>query len=125
MDRPHDGCFKGGRGRKLTANDVAYSLNRIIDKQVASPGAWIFNRKVDSIQPFLALNDTTFQLRLLKPYNPILGILSMQYCSIVPIEAVERYGSDFRRHPVGSGPFQFVAWEEGQALVLGRHPNYF
>ena len=120
-----DGCFKGGRGRKLTANDVAYSLNRIIDKQVASPGAWIFNRKVDSIQPFLALNDTTFQLRLLKPYNPILGILSMQYCSIVPIEAVEKYGSDFRRHPVGSGPFQFVAWEEGQALVLGRHPNYF
>lgn len=33
--------------------------------------------------------------------------------------------TDFRRHPVGSGPFQFVAWEEGQALVLKKNPDYF
>lgn len=120
-----DACFPGNKGRKLTAADVAYSFHRILDKQTASPGSWIFNRKVDTLQPFLALNDTTFQLKLLRPYNPILGILSMQYCSIVPKEAVEKYGSEFRRHPVGTGPFRFVAWEEGQALVLSRHPNYF
>jgi peptide/nickel transport system substrate-binding protein len=114
-----------GRGKKLTAKDVEYSFNRIIDKQVASPGSWIFNRKVDSLQPFRAIDDSTFQLRLLRPYHPILGILSMQYCSIVPKEAVEKYGADFRRHPVGTGPFQFVAWEEGQALVLKKNPDYF
>ena len=77
------------------------------------------------MQPFKAINDSTFQLRLLRPYHPILGILSMQYCSIVPKEAVEKYGADFRRHPVGTGPFQFVAWEEGQALVLKKNPTYF
>lgn len=120
-----DGCFPGGKGRKMVAADVAYSLSRIIDRKVASPGSWIFNRKVDSVQPFVALDDTTFQLRLLRPYHPILGILSMQYCSVVPREAVEYYGTDFRRHPVGTGPFAFVAWEEGQALVLKRNPNYF
>ena len=49
----------------------------------------------------------------------------MQYCSIVAKEAVEKYGTDFRRHPVGTGPFRFVAWEEGQALVLTKHKNYF
>lgn len=49
----------------------------------------------------------------------------MQYCSIVPKEAVEKYGTDFRRHPVGTGPFQFVTWEEGQSLVLKKNPNYF
>jgi peptide/nickel transport system substrate-binding protein len=49
----------------------------------------------------------------------------MQYCSVVPKEAVEKYGTDFRRHPVGSGPFRFIAWEEGQALVLKKHPRYF
>ena len=49
----------------------------------------------------------------------------MQYCSIVAKEAVEKYGNDFRRHPVGTGPFRFVAWEEGQALVLAKHKNYF
>ncbi len=120
-----DRVFADGKGRKLTAKDVEYSFNRIIDKQTASPGSWIFNRKVDSLQPFHAINDSTFQLRLIRPYLPILGILSMQYCSIVPREAVEKYGTDFRRHPVGTGPFQFVAWEEGQALVLKKNPNYF
>ena len=113
------------KGRKMTAADVAYSLARIIDKQTASPGSWIFNRIVDTVNPFVAIDDSTFQLTLLRPYNPILGILSMQYCSVVPQEAVKKYGADFRRHPVGTGPFRFVAWEEGQALVMSRHPNYF
>lgn len=120
-----DAVFVNGKGRKLTAADVAYSFYRIMDKVTASPGSWIFNRKVDSLQPFYAIDDSTFQLRLMRPYNPILGILSMQYCSIVPKEAVEKYGKDFRRHPVGTGPFQLVAWEEGQAVVMKKNPNYF
>lgn len=120
-----DDAFPGAKGRRLTAADVVYSFSRILDKKLASPGAWIFNRKVDTLQPFVALDDSTFQLKLLRPYNPILGILSMQYCSIVPKEAVEKYGTDFRRHPVGTGPFRFIAWEEGQALVMKRHPKYF
>jgi ABC-type transport system substrate-binding protein len=121
----NDAAFPNGKGRKLVAADVAYSLGRIMDRQTASPGAWIFNNKVDSIKPFRAIDDTTFQLKLQRPYNPILGILSMQYCSVVPKEAVEKYGNDFRRHPVGSGPFRFVAWEEGQALVFAKNENYF
>jgi peptide/nickel transport system substrate-binding protein len=120
-----DACFKNGKGRRLTSEDVVYSFNRIIDQNTASPGTWIFDGKVDSVEGFKALNDTTFQLKLINPYHPILGILSMQYCSIVPKEAVKKYGSDFRRHAVGSGPFQFVAWEEGQALLLKKNPAYF
>lgn len=120
-----DACFPNGKGRKLRAADIEYSLTRIMDKNTASPGAWIFNRKVDSLQPFRAINDSTFQLKLAKPYSPILGILSMQYCSVVPGEAVDKYGNDFRRHPVGTGPFQYVAWVEGQALVLTKNKNYF
>lgn len=120
-----DACFINGKGRKLTAHDVEYSFKRIIDKNTASPGAWIFNNRVDSINGFKAIDDTTFQLKLLRPFQSILGILSMQYCSIIPKEAVEKYTTDFRRHPVGTGPFQFVAWEEGQALILKKNENYF
>lgn len=120
-----DPAFENGKGRKLNANDIVFSFSRLIDTKLASPGAWIFNHKVDSLQPFTAVNDSVFQLKLLRPYHPVLGILSMQYCSIVAPEAVKKYGPDFRRHPVGTGPFRFVAWEEGQALVLGRNDHYF
>lgn len=120
-----DACFPGGRGRQLTASDVVYSFKRLMDKSTASPGSWVFNDKIDTVEAFRAIDDTTFQLRLLKPYNPILGILSMQYCSLVPREAVATYGADFRRHAVGTGPFRFVTWEEGQAMVLQKNPSYF
>ena len=120
----NDDCFKN-IPRKLTAKDVEYSFYRIIDKATASPGAWIFNNRVDSLEPFKAIDDTTFQLKLKKPFQSILGILSMQYCSIVAKEAVDFYENDFRRHPVGTGPFSFVAWEEGQALVLKKNEHYF
>ncbi len=120
-----DVAFTFKKGRQLIAQDVVYSLSRIIDKQTASPGAWIFNNKIDSMNGFRPINDSTFQLKLIRPYTPILGILSMQYCSIVPKEAVEKYHNDFRRHPVGTGPFAFVAWDEGQALILKKNENYF
>ncbi|MEP7143753.1 MAG: ABC transporter substrate-binding protein [Ferruginibacter sp.] len=120
-----DGAFANATGRLLTAGDVAYSFNRIVDKNVASPGAWIFNNRIDPVNGFIALDDSTFQLKLVRPFQPILNILSMQYCSIVPKEAVEKYGGNFRSHPVGTGPFQLVAWEEGQALLLKKNVHYF
>lgn len=122
----HDNeCFENGKGRLVNAHDVVYSFNRIIDRQLASPGAWIFNNTVDTIQPFVALNDSVFQLKLAKPFRPMLGILSMQYCSIVPHEAIEKYGANFRANPVGTGPFVFKSWKEGTALILVKNNNYF
>ncbi len=117
--------FPNGKGRKMTAADVAYSFQRLMDKNTASPGAWIFNNRVDANKGFVAVDDTTFQINLLKPFVQILGVLSNVYCSIVPKEVVEKYGTDFRRNPCGTGPFQYKAWEEGQALILVKNKNYF
>ncbi|MDX2047187.1 MAG: ABC transporter substrate-binding protein [Chitinophagaceae bacterium] len=118
-------AFGHKQNRLMNAADVLYSFKRILDKSVASPGAWIFNGRVDTLQPFRAIDDTIFQLKLLKPFPPVLGILSMQYCSVVPKEVVEKYGKDFRNHPCGTGPFRFKEWEEGQALILLKNENYF
>ncbi len=120
-----DACFPNGKGRKMTAHDVVFSFKRIIDPATASPGSWIFNEKLDSLNGFTALNDSVFQLKLSQPYMPILGILSMQYCSVIPPEAIKKWGADFRSHAVGTGPFQFIAWEEGQALIMKKNPLYF
>jgi oligopeptide transport system substrate-binding protein len=122
----HDNdAFAGGKGRKMTAHDVEYSFKRIADKRTASSGAWIFNGRVDSVNGFHAVNDTVFQMRLSRLFTPLLGLLSMQYCSVVPKEVAEKYGRDFRNHPCGTGPFRFKTWEEGQALVLLKNENYF
>jgi len=114
--------------RKMLASDVVYSFNRIVDKKVASPGAWIFNMVDTNYKgeyAFYALDDTTFVLRLKESFPPFLGLLSMQYCSVVPHEVVEKYQKDFRKYPVGTGPFMFKTWKEGLKLVMLKNPNYF
>lgn len=121
----NDPVFPGGKGRKMTAADVEYSLYRIVDPSTASSGAWIFNNRIDLKNGFKTINDSTFQLQLIHPFTPILGLLSMQYCSIVPKESIERYGKDFRSHPCGTGPFRFSEWEEGQALIMLKNERYF
>jgi peptide/nickel transport system substrate-binding protein len=120
-----DDAFPQGMGRRLIASDIVYSLSRLLDKKTASSGAWIFNEKVESAGSFSAPDDSTFELRLITPFHPMLGLLSMQYCSIVPHEVVEKFGRDFRSHPCGTGPFKFRSWEEGQDLILVRNEQYF
>jgi oligopeptide transport system substrate-binding protein len=121
-----DPVFPGGKGRRLVAGDVVYSFNRILDAATASSGAWIFHGRIDSSgAAFIALDDSTFRLRLIRPFQPVLGLLSMAYCSVVPREAVETYGKDFRAHPRGTGPFRFKSWEEGQTLILLKNERYF
>ncbi|WP_179008351.1 ABC transporter substrate-binding protein [Winogradskyella forsetii] len=107
--------------RKTTASDFEYSFNRLRDKSIASPGSWVLN-KVDD---FSALNDSTFQIKLKQPFPAFLGLLTMKYCSVVPKEIVEHYGTDFRSNPIGTGPFKFKRWEENLKLVFRRNNHYF
>ncbi|WP_315822551.1 ABC transporter substrate-binding protein [Paraflavitalea speifideaquila] len=109
----------------MTARDIEYSFKRITDPATASSGAWIFNNRIAATDGFKALDDSTFRLTLLRPFTPILGLLSMQYCSAVAREAVAHYGVDFRSHPVGTGPFALKNWEEGQALIMVKNERYF
>tara|TARA_Y100000588_G_scaffold394321_1_gene514167 strand:+ start:5660 stop:7294 length:1635 start_codon:yes stop_codon:yes gene_type:complete len=107
--------------RAVNASDFEYSFNRLKDEKLASPGSWVL-KKVES---YSALNDSTFQIKLKQPFPAFLGLLTMKYCSVVPKEIVEHYGSDFRSNPIGTGPFKFKRWEENVKLVFRRNNNYF
>lgn len=121
--------FKDGKGRKVVAADFVNSFYRIINPDVASPGAWIFNN-IDLSdkslhQGFIAEGENKLKVFLKQPFPPFLSLLAMQYCSVVPNEVVEHYGHDFRNHPVGTGPFKFKMWKEGEKMILLKNENYF
>ena len=107
--------------RTVIASDFKYSFDRLIDDEVASPGSWVLS----AVDYYEAPNDTTFVIQLKKPFPAFLGLLSMRYCSVVPKEAIEYYGTNFRRNPIGTGPFTFKMWEENVKLVLRKNPMYF
>jgi len=125
----NNACFKDSVGRKMIASDVEYSIKRVLDINTLSPGAvWLSNLlQKDSAGNYAveALNDSTVQIKLKASFSPFLGRLSMQYFSVIPHEAIEMYGKDFSRHPVGTGPFYFKLWKEGVKLVLLKNPKYF
>jgi oligopeptide transport system substrate-binding protein len=125
----HDNpCFENGKGRKVTAKDFVFSFNRLYDSKVSS--AVTLLDKIDrsektNYKGFAALNDSTFQIYLKEPFSAFINILTMKYFSVVPREAIEMFKQDFRRNPVGTGPFKFKIWEEGTKLILLKNTNYF
>ncbi len=127
--RFHDhAVFAEGKGRIVKASDFVYSFNRLLDPATASPGIWVFNqveRNSDGVPAFSAPDDTTLIIRLSDPFPPFPGLLANKYCSVVPLEAIEKFGKDFRKNPVGTGPFRFSTWEERTALIYLKNENYF
>ena len=112
--------FKNGESRVVNAHDFEYSFNRLINKNIASPGAWVLN----NVKSFKAINDSIFQIELFTEFNSFLEILTMKYCSVVPKEIVDSLGSTFSKKPIGTGPFKFKRWDENIKLVLVKNENY-
>ena len=61
--------------RNVIAEDFTYSFDRILDKKLASPGAWV----LDKVESYEAVNDSVFKIKLKKPFAAFLGLLSMKY----------------------------------------------
>jgi ABC-type transport system substrate-binding protein len=112
--------FGNDSSRVVKAQDFEYSFNRLLDGSITSPGRWV----LQNVKSFKAENDTLFSIQLNKSFPPFLGLLSMKYCSVVPKEIVDYYGTDFRSNPIGTGPFKFKLWIENEKLVL-RKNNYY
>ncbi len=136
-----DPCFPGGKGRELTAEDFVYSIKRLADRKTAASGYWIFRDRLAGLDDFreasagseptdysqrvegaLALDPHTLQLRLTRPYPQLLWVLTMPYASAVSREAVEYYGAEFDRHPVGTGPFVLADYRPNYRIEFARNP---
>lgn len=107
--------------RKVKAKDFEYSFNRLKSDELAAPGSWV----LQNVEEYEATNDSTFVINLKQPFPPFLGLLTMKYCSVVPKEIIDYYGSEFRSTPIGTGPFKFKLWVENTKLVLRKNELYY
>jgi len=122
-------------GREMTAEDVKYSLDRVTDPATQSPGAGFFA----SIAGFDAASDgsatglsgvkvvdpLTVEITLSRPDATFLHVVALNFSSIVPKEAVDEFGADFGKHPVGTGAYSLAEWTLGQRLVFARNADYW
>jgi peptide/nickel transport system substrate-binding protein len=134
-----DPCFEGGKGREVTAKDVVYSLLRHAAEESASYRPFLENRfkgvedwkasarksKPDWENPPAGLRaeGDTVVFELLAPYPQLRALLTQPWASVVPPEAVTRYGSGFGEHPVGTGPFRFADADPARVRLV-RNPTY-
>ncbi|MGQ0829934.1 MAG: ABC transporter substrate-binding protein [Bacteroidota bacterium] len=117
--------FAGGKGRKVSAGDFVYSFNRLLDTKISAAYTLLTNVDNKNKKGFEAPDDSTFIIHLSKPFTPFLGILTMKYFSVIPKEIETHYMEDFRKNPIGTGPFKFKTWEEGSKLIFVKNPTYF
>lgn len=107
-------------GSPLTPQDVVFSVQRITDKDFASPQLSQF----ETITKAEVIDGNKVRLTTAAPYPALMGQLVK--LSIVPQAVVEEMGAEaFNLAPVGSGPYRFDNWQRGVEVRLTRNDDYW
>lgn len=132
-----DKCFPGGKGRKLTANDVMYCFDKLCSVSDDNKGFfstfkdnvrganyfYIMSVNHDDIhvEGLKVIDDHTFQITLEHPNALFLYTLATPFTYIFPKEAYDNYGNKLM---VGTGPFIVKDVQMNKLVALERNPNY-
>jgi peptide/nickel transport system substrate-binding protein len=117
-------------GSPFTAEAVKVSIDRQFDAR--SPyflpdsinfyGEFAFS----ALQEVRALNDSTVQFILKYPYSAFLDNLATpHFAAMISPQALKAYGEQFKRQPIGTGPFQFVRWEPNRQIIVKKFERYW
>jgi oligopeptide transport system substrate-binding protein len=122
-------------GREVKATDVKYSIERQSHPSARSWGPSfdanivgakdVISGKATTMAGIEVVDDYTVRFTLEQAQAAFTAILSMSINAIVPHEEVQRYGEEFRLHPVGTGPYRLDRWTPGQEIVFARNRQYF
>jgi oligopeptide transport system substrate-binding protein len=129
----HDVRFSNGRS--VTSVDFKYEIERVLDpannsqgieyyREIAGAGQYS-SGQAETVSGIETPDPWTIIFELMAPDPVFLAKLAMPFAAAVPHEVVARYGRDFSRHALGSGPFMLNEWKSGQRIVLVKNPYYF
>jgi oligopeptide transport system substrate-binding protein len=134
-----DQCFQDGKGRKVTADDFKYSMEKLC---TASPDNVIFpitfkgtvvgadeyyeqskkGKPSVELTGVKVLNDSTIQIKLIKRSPVFMSMLAGPAGFVIAKEALEKYGKSIH---IGTGPFIYDASSDSSRIVLTRNSNYY
>lgn len=122
-------------GREMTAEDVKYSIDRVVNPTTQSPGQGFFGSikgyeeaaagKADGLSGITVVDPLTVKFELTRPDATFLHVMAINFSHVVPKEEVEKYGADFGKNPVGTGAFKLAEWTLGQRVVFAKNPDYW
>lgn len=103
-------------GEVMTADDVKYTLETYLASPSMQSTYFMFaGAKV--------VDENTVKIQMAFPYGSVPSMMAGLY--ILNRKACEEAGDEYSRNPVGTGPFEFVSWEEGQKITLKAFDDYY
>jgi len=103
-------------GKACTAEDVKFSLERILDPKTAAPYR-MYYEGIESVQVVDPLN---VKIKLKKYDSMFLFNIARGDAVIVPRQAVDKLKSQ----PIGTGPFKLAEWKRGDSIVMVKNADY-
>ncbi len=141
-------AFKDGKGREMNADDVIFSIKRFADFNVNDLSYVLIAGMIEGLDEFRAkteelakagkaidydalkvaglkkLDDYRLEIKFTSNNPLVLYPLAFGGMSIVPKEAIEKYGDKFQENPVGTGPFYVKEYSRRGKMVLAKNPRY-
>jgi ABC-type transport system substrate-binding protein len=125
--------------RPMTADDVAYSINRVLDpnlKPNPSPVAGgffgnivgasdVLDGKAKTASGIKVVDPSTVEFDLVNADATFLNVLATPFASVVPKELAGEDATAFSAKPVGTGPYLFKSYAKGQGAVFVKNPAYW
>ncbi|WP_132745517.1 glutathione ABC transporter substrate-binding protein [Scopulibacillus darangshiensis] len=106
-------------GATFDANAVKANFDRI----QGSKGSLTASHYLKNLKDIKVIDDNTVQFTLTKPFSAMLNKFAM--IPMISPKAIKKYGKNIGLHPVGTGPFEFVKWNQGESLILKKNPDYW
>jgi ABC-type transport system substrate-binding protein len=130
--------FQAPVSREVTAADCKWSMERMLNPKMSprAPAGYLYdaiagvtalaNGKAAHASGIKIIDPSTLEIDLTQPNYVFDDVMALPFTAVLPKEWVAKYSnSAIARHPLGTGPFVFDHWSNGQEIVLKRNPNYF